>query len=490
MGWKPSAADFAELFERQNPWIQRGAVPDDLAPSLVRPFADVLFQEVLNPSIRRFQLILGPRRVGKTTVMYQIIQRLIDRGVSPRKLFWLRLDHPLLMEVPIGQLVEPFLTEQATRDDPIFLFLDELAYAEKWDLWLKTFYDESWPVRLVGTSSSTAAIRDRMESGVGRWDEQYLAPYGITEVLSLIGKRVDFEAEGDLHRTVLAAMKRVDQFDFDAIRAARTALLLLGGFPELLTGATITGDVEDESDAWLLRSQSVLRKDAVERSIYKDIPQTFGINAPMKLERLLYILAGQIAEIVSPKTLSTDLEITIPTVERYVNYLEQSFLIFCLPNYSTSEETVQRRGRKLYFVDGAVRNAALYRGIGPLNDPAEMGHLLENMVASHLHALAEQRKARLFHWHHRRDEVDLVYDDPQSPMAFEVSVSKSHKLSGLTAFAKKYPKFENRCFFVSPDVAPLAPESAGGIGRIPLDLFLVAVGVQTERELAKRIAGR
>lgn len=233
--------------------------------------------------------------------------------------------------------------------------------------------------RIAGSSSSTAALRERrLESGVGRWEEQYLAPYLFGEFLDLAGCDASIPVEATLGATIAAALKA--RFDVAMLPALRRRLLLTGGFPELLAAGAGPGEADEVST--LLRSQQALRSDAVERAIYKDIPQAFGIDNPMMLERLLYTLAGQVTGLLSPQRLCQELDgLSQPTFDRYLSYLERAFLVFTLPNYSGREGAVQRRGRRLYFVDGAVRNAALQRGVGPLTDAEEMGLLYENLVA-------------------------------------------------------------------------------------------------------------
>jgi predicted AAA+ superfamily ATPase len=194
---------------------------------------------------------------------------------------------------------------------------------------------------------------------------------------------------------------------------------------------------------------------------------------------------------VSFATISGDVGLTAPTVEKYISYFERSFLIFMLPNYAPREEAVQRRGRKLYFVDGAVRNAALQRGILPVENPAEMGALLENLAASHLHALCQQEGIRLFHWRQGPLEVDLVYDHPDNPMAFGIASSAGHDVAPLRAFQERYPRFAGRCFLVSPDAITALPERRGDgitIGRLPLDLFLICVGMQAAAAMNRKLA--
>lgn len=487
--WKPKAADLQRVFDEQNPWHRTGEVPQALARPTERPLGKTLWRATQRDHPRRYQLVLGPRRVGKSTVMYQTVKHLLDAGVDRDRLWWLRLDHPVLMQEPLGDLVRRIVDEHGRPDEELYLFLDELVYAKDWDRWLKTFYDDQWPVRIVATSSATAALADRRhESGVGRWTNQYLLPYQFTEFLDLLGVDVDLTASADLDATMRAAGQRhLDHLGLDVQRAN---LILVGGFPELLTQTHLALEADDPTK--LLESQQTLRADAVERAVYKDIPQAFGIGDTMLLERLLYVLARQIAGLLSPTNICGELDgMSAPTFGRYLSYLEQAFLVFTLPNYSGREVNVQKRGRKLYFADGAIRNAALQRGIAPLSDTTELGLLTENLVAANLHALAQQADVRLFHWRQKQQEVDLVYDHPTAPLAFEIGRSPSHPLAGLRALSDCHPRFAGRCWLVAPGARFRPPEASDfGVGAIDLDAFLLAVGRLSEAALAIRLGVR
>ena len=481
--WRPQPEDLQRVFDEQNPWQRTGQVAATLARPIERPLAKLLWQRLTNDEPHRFQLVLGPRRVGKTTALYQTVRHLIEAGVGPSRIWWMRLDHPLLLQENLGDLVRAVLdTSDASADEPVFLMLDELVYTDRWDLWLKTFFDDHWPVRIAATSSATAALRERrLESGVGRWSEQHLTPYLFTEFLALVGQERPVVA-GDTLADSLAQLRQGQRAEPD-LAAWRRLFMLVGGFPEPLTAARDRLD-EDEPSR-LLESQQVLRTDAVERAIYKDIPQSFGVDNPMMLERLLYVLAARITGLLSPSNICTELGLSQPTFDRYLSYLEQAFLVFTLPNYSGREATVQKRGRKLYFVDGAIRNAALQRGLAPLDNPTELGALLENLVAATLRSLALHAGVRLHHWRDGKHEVDLVFDHPDQPLAFEIGSSPDHPRSGIRALVERHPRFEGRCYVVAPQVAVAHPEStASGVGTLPLDLFLQVVGAQAEAALA------
>jgi hypothetical protein len=174
----------------------------------------------------------------------------------------------------------------------------------------------------------------------------------------------------------------------------RSAFMLVGGFPELLTGARAQADLDESSR--LLESQQVLRSDAVERAIYKDIPQSFGVDNPMMLERLLYVLAAQLAGLLSPTKICGELGL--------------------------------------------------------------------------------------------KAEVDLIYDQHDEPLAFEIGSSPEHARSGLRALVERHPRFDGRCYLVGPQVAVTRPSAAtGGIGTVPLDLFLDLLGHQSAAAVARNL---
>lgn len=481
--WRPQPEDLQRVFDEQNPWKRTGKVPATLARPIERPLAELLWHRLLNDEPHRFQLVLGPRRVGKTTALYQTVRHLLDAGIAPSRIWWMRLDHPLLLQENLGDLVRAVLdVSQATLDQPVFLMLDELVYTDQWDLWLKTFFDDGWPVRIAATSSSTAALRERrLESGIGRWTEQHLTPYLFTEFLDLVGQDRPLVISDTLTES-LGLLGQGQRPDPD-LAGWRRLFMLVGGFPELLTGARDRSG--DDESSRLLESQQILRSDAVERAIYKDIPQSFGVDNPMMLERLLYVLAAQITGLLSPSNICGELGLSQPTFDRYLSYLERAFLVFTLPNYSGSEATVQKRGRKLYFVDGAIRNAALQRGLAPLDNPNELGVLLENLVSATLRSLALHTGVRLYHWRDGRHEVDLIFDHPDQPLAFEIGSSPDHPRSGLQALAERHPRFQGRTYLVAPQVPVAFPRTtASGVGTLPLDLFLLVVGAQAEKALA------
>jgi predicted AAA+ superfamily ATPase len=117
-----------------------------------------------------------------------------------------------------------------------------------------------------------------------------------------------------------------------------------------------------------------------------------------------------------------------------------------------------------------------------------MGLLTENMAAAHLHALGQLAQVRVYHWRYQNDEVDLIFDHPEYPMAFEIASSARHSRTGMRRFLAEHPRFHGRCYIVAPEIAMTnAASSSDGIGTVPLDLYLIAVSAQAALELRRRL---
>ncbi len=492
---------FLSVIDELNPWHRTGELPRGWVPEGERPLATLLWRRLHTDTPKRHQVILGPRRVGKTTVLRQTVRHLLNQGVTPRNVVWLQMDHPELTESSLGDQVRCLLAERdVTEDNPLFLMIDEIVYADRWDMWLKTFYDGQWPIKIAATASGTAIIRDRRaESGIGRWQEIHLMPVQLEEFLEFTWSdrlgSTPFVTTATLSDT-LATLPQGHAGDPEKRDYVwRMILMMVGGFPELLfqglddliehnrDGSAVMNQLEDVA----LRSQRILLDDAVEKTIYKDIPEYTGIGNVAQLERLLYALAGQITGILSPSKLANELSLTQPTVDKYLSYLERSYLIFRLGNYSGHEGNIQRRGRKCYFVDGAVRSATLRRGIAPISDDKEQGMLLENLAASALHTLACVESQRLHYWRSKKDnEVDLIYGFEGKMLAFEIASSPTHSRRGLSALIDQYKHFHSKAYLVAPGCTVRRPD-ADGIGTLPFETFLRCVGAQTYRATKERL---
>ena len=491
-----------------NPWHETGEIGRDRVPPVERRLAQLLWRRLLGEGLRRYQVIQGPRRVGKTTVLRQTVRHLLAHGVEPRRIWWLQMDVPDVKRHNLRAVMEHVIAASgASPERPTCVMIDEVARAEQWALWLKTFYDDSWPVEILATASSIEKLRGaRIESGIGRWDEQCLLPCSFSEFIELCPL-----ASQDTSPAGATATERLGEtiealapaaYASRELHEARDILMLIGGWPDLLlqTRAELDApapeppasrlapvappDLLHRGDVFadnVRRAQDRLQSDVVDRVIFRDIQESVDVENPARLRDLLHVLADQVTGVMSPEKISRILGVSQPTIRRYSALLANSYLTFALPNYSGSEHAVQRRGQKVYFWDTAVRNAVLSRATTPLSRASEYGQLLENLAASTLRALGETTSTRVYYWRRGNHEVDLVYHDRNDPVAFEIAASTRHSRAGLRAFADSQGDFRGRCYLVAPDAALLPPaHSDDGIGSIPYNAFLIGVGAQIQ----------
>lgn len=494
--------------EQQNLWQAGVAIPPEFAPDNERYLAQNLYQWLQQNKSRHIQVILGPRRVGKTVVLYQIIRTLLADGKHPSRVFFLQLDDPDFKTTTLGNLVRYVIqVSGATATEPTYLMLDEVVAMEDWDKWLKTIYDGNWPVRIVATSSARTGLKlGQTESGLDRWREQYMLPCRLAESLKLLDALTEQMAQipvGSTLRETLGNIHSLAPFEDDRekneLRRHRDMLLQVGGFPEFLVASLQSNRLvhqqlfdTGERDAFPLPHQMQLYDSIVDKSIYRDAPKFFNVNDPSSLETILYRAARQMGTQWKPTKVSNDLEVPLQTLNNYTKYLEMASLIVMLANFPGGEGKSQSRGKKLYFIDTALRNAVLRAKRSRHSSPADFGHMLENLVVSSLFSLAEQTRFRLYHWRQGKAgeyEVDVIYNDVNDPLAFEVGASHKHSLAGLQALINKHPQFSGSSYLVSPDVGFRPAElSHNGIGTVPLDLFLLVVDLQAAHALKLRFS--
>src|SRR5438477_11900104 len=88
----------------ENPWWETAAVPTDIQKLKPRLYFDLLFKQVTLTQVKRATVLMGPRRVGKTVMLYQIIQKLIESGIPPKKICFLSIDAPIYNNISLEEL--------------------------------------------------------------------------------------------------------------------------------------------------------------------------------------------------------------------------------------------------------------------------------------------------------------------------------------------------------------------------------------------------
>lgn len=389
-----------------NPWWKTGTTN----PSLTKTYKRFAYYEAMNKlqnkDIRRTVVLAGTRRVGKTTIQYQMIDALLKQGVSPRQILFVSLDHPMLKLSSFEDILDCY-HENIYAENDVYYFFDEIQYAQDWDKWLKTIYDMNPETKIVATgSASPALMKGNSESGAGRWSVISVPTLSFYEYCELIG--VDKpEYDSKLKITSFLKMDHREQTSvmvkLSDIQKHFNRYLQVGGFPEL---ALSDNDV---------LAQQVMREDVVDKVLKRDLPSLYSVRNSTELERIFLYLCNVSSEIVSIDSVAKELNgVSRPTVENYIRYLESANLIYQSWPVDMSGKKALKAKPKIYIADAAIRNAVLMDD-DMLTNPTEMGKIVETAVYKHVASFYYQNSTSVGYYRggKKDKEIDIVVAYPK-----------------------------------------------------------------------------
>ena len=147
-----------KVLNAYNPWWKTGSANASFAKSYKRFAFYEAMKRLDRTDIRRTVVLSGTRRVGKTTILYQMIDALLKRGIAPQKILYVSLDHPVLKLSDLSTVLECYHETICPTQD-VYYFFDEVQYAQNWDQWLKTIYDMQPDTHMTATGSASPARR-------------------------------------------------------------------------------------------------------------------------------------------------------------------------------------------------------------------------------------------------------------------------------------------------------------------------------------------
>ena len=386
-----------------NPWLKTGVVNPKLSKTYKR-FAFYEAMKRLNQTdIRRTVVLTGTRRVGKTTIQYQMIEALLQSGVPPQKIVFISMDHPMLKLSAMNEILECY-HENIYPEQDVYYFFDEIQYAQDWDKWLKAIYDMQPDTKMVATgSASPVLIKGSQESGAGRWSAIQVPTLSFYEYCELLNvDRPDLPDNLKITPLVYKTQQERTQImlQLSKVQNHFNRYLQVGGFPEL---ALADNDI---------LAQQIMREDVVDKVLKRDLPSLYKIRNATELERIFLYLCNVSSEIVSIEAIAKELNgVSRPTVENYIEYLESANLIHQSWPVNMGGKKVLKASPKIYIADAAIRNAVLMDD-SMLSDPVEMGKVVETAVYKHVAAFYYQQAASVGYYRggKRGKEVDVVVE--------------------------------------------------------------------------------
>jgi predicted AAA+ superfamily ATPase len=422
-----NAENILRVLNALNPWWRTGAVRKEMNKTYKRFAYFEACRHLLHPDIRRAVILSGARRVGKTTIQYQLIDSLLAQGLEPKKIIFLSLDHPLLKLCDLGEIFRCY-QENVYGGEDVYYFLDEVQYAADWDRWIKVLYDSNPLCKIVATgSASPVLVKKSSESGAGRWtviQVPTLSFYEYCELLDIPGRP---RLPGEMRPTGLS---KLNKRELNALFAKLAGLqrhfhryLQVGGFPEL----ALSGDE--------FMAQHIMREDVVDKVIKRDIPSLYNIRNSTELERIFLYLCFCSANIIATDAIAKELGgVTRHTVDGYINFLESANLIYRSYPINLSGKKALKARPKIYIADAAIRNAVLMQE-NILTDPVAMGIMVETSIYKHVAAFYYQNTAQVGYWRDSatQKEIDVVVEFPAGKILIEVKYREDTSIAAKDA---------------------------------------------------------
>ncbi len=336
-------------------------------------------------------IVLGARQVGKTTLFRSLMTSMND-------VLWMNGDEPDVRAVLSN-------TNSANLRKLIggskFLVIDEAQRIENIGLTVKLIVDNIPTVKVIATGSSSLELANHInEPLTGRKWEFQLYPLSTSELV---------DHHGYLEESRLLEHR-----------------LVYGMYPDVINESG-----GKEMDILLQLSDSYL---------YRDLLVWENIYKPKQLEKLVQSLAFQVGQLISINELANQTGLDNKTVERYIDLLKKSFVIFELSSFSRNLRNEIKKQSKIYFYDNGIRNAVI-RQFNPLKLRDDVGALWENFIVSErikFNGYFHRMRQTYFWRNHAQQEIDLIETDGTDIRAFEIKWNSKTKAKFSKSFTEEY----------------------------------------------------
>lgn len=425
-----SEEQVVKVLRQYNPWWRTpSAIKAESKPQKRTAYYEAL-KMITHSTLRRFAVLSGVRRVGKTTILYQLMERLIDDGINPKNILYVTFDNPILKLVNVENVLSIYESMYPLNGTRYILF-DEIQYTDNWELWMKVIYDSRKDIRLIATGSASPVLeKSSTDSGTGRWSILKIPTMSFYEYCRLL--QLDEPILPDqLRISQLAKMSSAelgDLFDrFIPLQNHFNRYLMIGGFPEL---------VLSDDDAY---AQRILREDVVDKVIKRDVLMLFNIRSPLLMEKLFLYLCMTSTEIFNATTAAKELDNTsVTTIDSYIDALRMSNLIYIAKPMDVGSKGALKGRPKIFIADAAIRNAVLMIE-DVLSDETELGTMVEMTVYKHIASFFQGSTAQIGYFRKVKEnqkEVDVVVELPREKILCEVKYRNNSHIPASDAIVE------------------------------------------------------
>jgi len=363
-------------------------------------------------SLKEITIVTGPRQVGKTTILKEIIGDIKKKG-RPTAYFNLDIEEDGAHFESQQKLINKIRLE--VGNEKAYVFIDEIQRKENAGRFLKGIYDMDLPYKFIVSGSGSLELKEQVsEALTGRKLLIEMNPVSFLEF-------VNYKTQYKYH-------DRLGSF-FQA-EEEKTVLLLeeylaFGGYPAVVTAETIQRKMEVMNEIFV-------------SYITKDITFLLGIRHPDKFVKLIRLLAVLSGNIISYSQLTQDAGIRLETLKAYLWYAEQTFIIKTIKPYFTNPKKELVKSPVIYFNDLGMLNFSKNNFMGAQPD----GMLFQNFIFLILKEKFTRGLARIHFWRTKeKAEVDFILQGKNGVIPVEVKFKDLKKVQisrSFRSFLKKY----------------------------------------------------
>ncbi len=354
-----------EILSRWNRW---GSA--DLSAVIARDITAELLPFLNSPEA---VTLIGPRRAGKTTVMFQVMDILEQAGVKREAMLHVNLEEPAISPQLNPDLLDQIYNtyrEEVFPQGKAYLFLDEIQNVPGWERWVRA-RNESENIKLFITGSSSQLMsRELATLLTGRHVSFKVFPLSFNEFLRFKAVKIP---------------KIMKISAPPAIQHALNAYLRWGGFPEVVLAT-------DE------RRKELLLKQYFDDILFKDVAMRHPVRDVITLRNLGVHLLTQTGNLISLQRIAKIFGVSLDLAKAYCQYLQEAFVIDFVPFYSRKTAERVRHPQKVHVIDLGLRHAV------SLSDSEDKGHIIETAVYQEL---LRRPNDGIFYWK-RNTEMDLM----------------------------------------------------------------------------------
>ena len=437
-----------QVLAKYNAWWETGAVPKDKVGVERSELLGRALQELDTDLIK---IIFGIRRSGKTFLVHQVINRLLENGTKPKNILYVTLDSFEIQQSfkSLLEIVQDYCSEDGEKK---FVFIDEVQYFDKWEIQLKNIYDSmKGKINLYVTGSSSFIIKTKKADPLlGRNVELHVFPLSFKEFIQLKKPDLKLKSVGEFKRDYTEL-----SYSINAITNVLDSYLSSSGYPEV----AITG-VRNEQQYFELYLSDIFIKDIARFWEIKDMPA---------LETTAKFALQNVGQRFSYTKIANALNQNTQAIMNYVGHLSSCQMIRFVEYYSKSYANRAKKEKKVYAIDHGFCNF--------LFKQQNQGCIVENVVYVHLLRNAKPLAPGTFYWKNKY-EVDFVIEDPEGEITpIEVKYQNAinpEDYKGLYSFFKHFKKVKYG-IMVTKDRFELHQTKDGGtIQLVPLWLFLLS----------------